>query len=73
MQHSGEFYLNVPSGVNFTLLWNKVEIDNFNFLIKQNFGEILKKFVEHPNRFFLKSFLSDTRSDQKYSSKPHKK
>ena len=30
-------------GVNFTLIKNKVEIDNLTFLIKQKFCEILKQ------------------------------
>ncbi len=34
-QNEFKFCWGMSSDVNFTLLWNKVEIDNFIFLIKQ--------------------------------------
>ena len=34
----------IPRDVNLTLLWNKVEIDNFALLMNEKFCEIVIKF-----------------------------
>ncbi len=56
MNENSEALINT-SDINLSLFENKVEIDNFTFLIKQIFSEILTKLDISLKKYFCVQFI----------------